>query len=385
MLTLTGCRTSFKTPLLSKNVALPQKVWLLGGDNLSPEQQEAFQKSSHLLIMIPGISSGDLEESCRFLGQVRAQGGQDLAVFYNWGGLDFTRSIASTTSTANAASGLIGLCRQFLGEASGNRTVDILAHSAGTIIVNKAAVQIRESYSPVRFRQVLFLGTPHDPEVNLDALKSVSDSVLNIFSDYDKINRNVSSNSGVLADLEGGAYRNLRMDTSLGGRRIRHYAFLKNNPENWVQYGGYLQTGQWPRPAAPPIEPVDSVELLHGVAIWIKSGSAGDNNLNDLHQLIKQSLAHPNPEVEYYSVILTGLLKASTFTPQLKSILDKQETPTYLRAEIYQALGNFEDGKQIHFLQRARKQDKECSEEIRDVLREFKLKRIRPVRERRVE
>ena len=35
--------------------------------------------------------------------------------------------------------------------------------------------------------------------------------------------------------------------------------------------------------------------------------------------------------------------------------------------EIYQAFGNFEDGAYVDFLRAARKQDRACDEEIRDV------------------
>jgi hypothetical protein len=97
-------------------------------------------------------------------------------------------------------------------------------------------------------------------------------------------------------------------------------------------------------------------------------------------QKLPEWLEHPDPDVKYYAVILAGLLKAQAHVPAMKALLAAAPTPAYLRKEIYQAFGNFEDGAYIDFLQSARKSDRACDEEIRDVLRALKRERIEAIR-----
>jgi hypothetical protein len=328
--------------------------------------------------MVPGVSSGDLGESRRFLDRIRMQGKYEVAAFYDWEPGDLSRKVVSPTAVRPAARRLIRLCETFQNRMNKGRPVDLLAHSAGTVVVNNAATTIAEAGSPVRFRHVLLLGTALKAEEPLQNLKAVSAGVLNVHSASDKVNRNINRRMGRLSALEGGSYRNLRMDRSLGGRIVRHHVFLSSNPENWRQYGTFLATGQWPTPnPALPVEdhPVDD---LHGLTLWV--GQQPDEADHSVREMLPNWLSHSDPEVVYYAVALAGILKAKSLGPTMKTLLADKRRPVYLRKEIYQALGNFEDGAYIDFLRSARKRDRACDEVIRDVLRALKRKRVESIR-----
>lgn len=115
-----------------------------------------------------------------------------MAVFLDWGHLDPTRKVVSPLATAKAAEDLAALCQLIDANSPSTVTFDLLAHSAGTVVANKAAIRAQEAGQSVHFRHILLLGTPHDPGVDLTALKAVSRAILNIHSAYDKINRNIS-------------------------------------------------------------------------------------------------------------------------------------------------------------------------------------------------
>jgi hypothetical protein len=283
--------------------------------------------------------------------------------------------MVAPTATEPAAARLVELCGS-LGPA--DVSVDILAHSAGTVVVNKAAQRIVASGSPARFRHVLLLGTALAAGEPLTELQQVATRVLNVHSAYDKVNRNINDRLGRLPALTGEAHRNLRMDHSLGGRLMRHYVFLAPNPENAVRYATYLRTGDGlspgPWPMADDVGPVG----LHRLVLRLKA-QPGDPH-REIRERLPEWLAHPDTEVRYYAVVLAGLLKVQDLAPALKDLLAAPESPAYLRKDIYQALGNLEDGRHVDFLRQARDRDPACDEEIRDVIRELKRKRIEPVR-----
>jgi hypothetical protein len=328
--------------------------------------------------MIPGISSGDLEESKRFLDRIRNHAGYKLAIFYDWEHLNPSRKVVSPTATLSAAKRLIKLCEVFQKEAGKVKQIDILAHSAGTVVVNKTAVTIASKRSSVRLRNVLLLGTALGADEHLDDLLSVSESVLNVHSAYDKINRNINDQIGELSELKGETHRNLRMDHTLGGRIMRHYVFLSYNPENWVQYGYYLRSGQWPEPRLLKNWNDYQLDDLHRLTLWVKEYP--DESPEGMKQLLPDLLSNNDKDVKYYGVILAGLLKMRTLAPAMKAILEDEQSPVYLRKDVYQALGNLEDGHHVYYLKRARKLDPPCGEEIRDVLRALKRKRVEPIR-----
>ena len=340
-------------------------------------------QAQHCLIMVPGISSGDLEEQSQFLAQVRLGSDADLAVFQHWGHTDLARRIASPLATAQAGSALATLCEQIWADGGRNATIDLLAHSAGTIVVNKAAMQLRQEASPVRFRHVLFLGTPHDPNVDLNALKRMSKAILNLHSAYDKINRNVSGDTGLLHALGNKPYWNRRMDMSLGGRRIRHDAFLEHTPENWSSYSHFLRSGEWPLPQAISVSSGRTPAALYRIARWIRSGHMMPAEQTAVFTLARKSLSHPEAEIRYYGALLMGLLGDADSCPLLKTALERSDAPLYLRREIYQALGSIARPQDLRYLQRARKTDPASGDVLRDVLRDWKRRRIRPVRENR--
>ncbi len=328
--------------------------------------------------MIPGVSSGDLDEGCRFLDQVRVQGEQDVAIFYNWEADTLARKVVSPAAVDPAASRLITLCETFQKGTGERKPIDILAHSAGSVVVNKAAVAIDQTGSPLRFRHVLLLGTALAADEPLHSLKKVSTSVLNLHSTYDKVNRNINNQLGRLSALGSGAYRNLRMDRSLGGRIIRHYVFLSSNPENWLQYGTYLGSGEWPQPD--PALPREDGQpgSLHGLTLWV--GEHPDKPHREVRAMLPKWLNHPDPQARYYAVALAGLLQERSLGPAMKTLLEDERTPVYLRKEIYQALGNLDDGTYVDFLRSSRNSDRACDEEIRDVLRTLKRERVEAVR-----
>ncbi len=357
-----------------------ERVYVLTGRPSSAPSFDVLARTKHCLVMIPGISSGELEEQSRFLGQLRLRNGADLAIFQDWGRLDPTRKIASATATAQAAENLAFLCKRIWGGNPQGVTIDILAHSAGTIIANKAAILLRQERFPGHFRHVLFLGTPHDTNVDLGALKELSRAVLNVCSGFDKINRDVSGELGWLQALDQPPYWNLRLDTSLGGRRIRHYAFLENTPENWLQYGFFLRSGDWPSPQALAGKTTQNPEALYRVAAWAKSTALSEAQQAEVLAFARECVSHGDIEVRYYGVALMGMVGDSSCRTQLKAILEQSDTPGYLRREIYQALGTIADPEDIRYLQRARKSDSTSGDVLRDVLRDYKINRIRPTR-----
>ena len=341
---------------------------------LTSDQTQILRRAASLLVMIPGVSSGDLDESGRFLDRVRIQGRQEAALFLDWDANKLARTVVAPAAVDPAARRLIAICETFRDGPADKTGVDILAHSAGTVVLNKAARAIVDTGSSVRFRHVLLLGTALDADEPLDSLKQVSAGVLNLHSAHDKVNRNVNDRLGRLSALEGGAYRNIPMDRSLGGRLIRHGVFLASNPENELQYGLYLGSGQWPEPAPWRAEDRLQPAALHALALWVRAHP--DVAHGEILARLPEWLRHPEPQVRYYAVVLAGLLQAKSLGPALKTLLADARTPVYLRKEIYQALGNFKDGAEVEFLRAARQTDRACGEELRDVLRALKRARV---------
>lgn len=359
--------------------AVHEHVWVITERPLTRQQIQILRNLDSLLIMIPGVSSGDLTESCQFLNQVRIQGGYEVAMFYDWEAGDLSRKVVSPTAVGSAARRLVKLYRTFQKEAGKEKSIDLLAHSAGTVVVNKTAKEIVNSGSSIRFRRILFLGTALGADEKLDALKTISGAVLNVHSAYDKVNRNINDRIGKLSALHGGNYRNHRMDHSLSGRIMRHYVFLSSNPENWLQYGHYLGTGEWLEGKSYIPDNDYRIGDLHKLALWIK---AHPNQPNDeLKGTLLRLLNHSDPKIRYYGLIIIGLLKTKSLTSDIKTLLEDKQMPVYVRKEVYQALGNFEDGHHVDFLRRARKLDPPCDEEIRDIVRKLKRKRVEPIRE----
>ncbi|MHC4885872.1 MAG: HEAT repeat domain-containing protein [Planctomycetota bacterium] len=226
----------------------------------------------------------------------------------------------------------------------------------------------------IRFGRTLLLGTPHDPAVDLEALKAMSKSVLNVRSAYDKINRNVSNELAELRALDGYPFWNQRMDKTLGGRLVRHYVFLEPTPENVVQYGTYLKRGRWPEAQRLDGKAVMDVEALHGFALWLqKHGILGTEELYK-HLALEALKAR---DTAYYGALLLGQIGGEGAREALKEVLEKEGTSVLVRREIYQALGNLADARDLRYLQRRRKQDEGAGDVLRDVLREWKQRRIR--------
>jgi hypothetical protein len=356
-----------------------ERVWLANQYPMSQKQIKTINRCNSLLIMIPGISSGNISESRQFLNHIRAAGHYKQAIFYDWKTGTLFRKTMLPSITQQAAERLIEICKIFQENKSDKeKTIDLIAHSAGTVIINKAAAEIMNTKSPVRFRNILFLGTPLYVNTSLDNLKSVSTIVLNVHSAFDKINRNINQQLGRLAELNSDHYKNLQIDYSISGRIIRHDVFLASNPENWINYSNYLSQGSWPEPIQVTVDKNFKVESLHRQTMWLKDHPAEQHKYS--LKLLQELLMHKDYKIKYYGVIITGILQRNKFAPTLKNILKDKAAPVYLRKEIYQALGNFEDGRQILFLKDLRKRDALCKEEIRDILRALKRKRIRPIR-----
>jgi hypothetical protein len=356
-----------------------ERVWLANQHSMSQKQIKTINRCNSLLIMIPGISSGNINESRQFLNHIRATGHYKQAILYDWKTGTLFRKTMLPSITRQAAERLIEICKIFQQNESGKKkTIDLIAHSAGTVIVNKAASEIVNIKSPIRFRNVLFLGTPLYLNTSLDNLKSVSTTVLNVHSAFDKINRNINQQLGVLTELDNEFYKNLQLDYSISGRIMRHSTFLASNPENWINYSNYLSQGSWPESIKTTVEENIKINNLNRQAMWLKEHPDEQDKYSN--ELLQKLLMHKNYEIKYYGVIITGILKRKQFAPTLKNILKDKKAPVYLRKEIYQALGNFEDGRQVLFLKDLRKRDSLCQEEIRDILRALKRKRIRPIR-----
>ena len=355
----------------------PAHTWIVTEDPLTPDQVEQLDSANSLLLMVPGISSGDLKESRIFLERIREEGGYELAVFYDWQADNPTRIVVSRTATEPAARHLVEFCAQYQRDKTG-RAIDVIAHSAGSVVLNKGAQEIVQGDLPLRFRHVLLLGTALDADESLDNLKVVSSSILNLHSAFDKVNHNINDRNGLLAELDGPPYSNLQKDYSLGGRMMRHYVFLASNPENRIGYSAYLTTGTWPAAEPPAAGTKASLIDLQRTAQWVRVHPEETNAITD--RQIRDLLKCPDPDRQYYGAIFVNLLGKRQFTDELRTMLSNEDTPAYVRKEIYQALGSFEDPDLVRFLRRAVRRDAECSEELRDIVRDLKRKRIRPSR-----
>lgn len=362
-----------------KNIVIPDRIWIVDDTPLTDKQIECLAGIGSLLIMVPGVSSGDFEDTCRFLEQVRVHSGHERAVLYDWQPGSLGRKVVSPSATEPAAERLISLCAIAQKEGKARADIDLLAHSAGTVVVNKAAIEIVEADAAVRFRHVLLLGTALDAAEPLAELKSVSRGVLNLHSAFDKINRNINDRLGLLPALDSDRYRNVRMDHSLSGRIMRHYVFLSRNPENRLQYGEYLARGTWPQAELLRNGEELRAYSLHRTAQWVKAHP--DGPYDRVRRLVVRSLKHSDEQVRYYGVIMAGLLGMKSQALSLKAMLDKDSTPVCIRKEVYQALGNLKDGQHVDFLRHARDRDPECGEVIRDALRSLKRQRIMPIRQ----
>ncbi len=326
--------------------------------------------------MVPGISNGEMKQQVIFLDQLRKKCGADIAIFLDWGRNDLGRKIALAQSTDRASDEMTDIChlvgkrRHIPGEA----IIDIIAHSAGTIITNKTAIRLHDS--GIRFRHVLFLGTPHDADADVSALMETSCSVLNVFSGNDKVNRTVSTDKGRIHAFTGESFRNLRMDTSLGGRKIRHYNFLENTPENLEQYAAVLATGSWP--LAVPVSEQTSLTPaeLYKAALWVRQVRVDKTERILVMRLIQNALKDSVPEIQTYGAIMAGLLADTVFRLRLMELLENKTSPGYLRREIYQALGSIGNPEDLRYLRRLRKSDPDSSDVLRDVMRDWKRKRI---------
>jgi hypothetical protein len=290
--------------------------------------------------------------------------------------------MAAAPATAAAAAALATLCRRLTAEGHAPR-FDILAHSAGTIVVNKAAGMLVEDEAAVRFGHVLFLGTPHDPAVDLGALERLSAAVLNLHSPFDKVNRSVSGAGGALTDLDGPPFWNQRLDTTLSGRPMRHYTFLEDTPETWLAYSDFLRAGRWPRPRPPAGETELTAASLYRVAAWAAMTKPTAADRKDLSRLARRALASTDAELATYGAILAGRSGDPSLRELLKARLDIPDVPVWLRWELYQALGHLGDGRDLRYLQAARKRDPAAAEVLRDILRDWHRRRIRPPRPQR--
>ena len=381
-LILSGCgmpNAPWKKPIAPAGPVSPDVTVCLEGT--APEQLRATLKpAGRWIVMIPGISSGDVAASCRLLQHLVNEEPASRGIFYDWGGGDPMRKVASPIATERAGGDVLALCSALPGPDGQRPIIDILAHSAGTIIANKAANRLAREGGTLRFRHVLFLGTPHDANVDLTALKAASDAIVNVHSNNDKINRTISDNMGRLNQLPGGPYRNVRMDTSLSGRIIRHYTFLTDTPENWHQYGTFLADGTWPEAGAIPSAPCSDVGRLHGAALSLQTQPPTEKSQTAGIHLALSCLESDNVQVKTYGAILAAILKDQTLLDPLKRELEKMECPPYLQNEILQAMGNMATPEMVRYLQRQRKTSPESAEVLRDVLRRLKQERIRPPR-----
>ncbi|MBF0198382.1 MAG: hypothetical protein HQL32_11755 [Planctomycetes bacterium] len=342
------------------------KIFLLSKEDLSNTQWEQIKNCDRLLLMIPGVSSGDLAQAKLFLENIRVRSNHTLACFYDWEKNDITRKIASPSSTKAAANRLFNFCNKMHNQET---KIDIIAHSAGTIVTNKTAQIIFEHKSAVRFNHVLLLGTALDSKESLAELRGVSSKILNIHSTNDKVNRNINDADGVLEALQTNDFQNMDMSYSLSGRTIRHYEFLSSHPENWVIYSRFLSNGK-------QIQTTHNSSLESDLASIHSFVQSKPKRTADSLNFIAQLINDDKHEKCFYGVVLCGILKVREHLERLKELL-KRDTPLYLRKEIYQAIGNFELGQEVPFLKNARKNDAECAEVLRDILRSLKRKRVR--------
>ncbi len=343
-------------------------------------QVRSLGRVGRLLILVPGVSSGDLDAQGRFLSHLRLRTRADVAVFHHWGQYDPARRMAAPLATAQAAGTLAAFCEAVSGSNGGDLRIDVVAHSAGTIVVNKMALHLDAGGSPLRLRHVLFLGTPHDPAVDLRMLRQRCDALLNLHSAHDKINRNVSGDAGALAGLSAPPYWNRAMDTSLGGRRMRHYAFLEDTPENRVQYSHFLRTGRWPEARPLPDNETLTAVGLHRHAMYLRTAEPVVPQAGAPLPLLQRCLTQSDPEIRYYGALLAGLAGDDAARPWVKAALEAPGQPDAVRRELYQALGAMENPDDLRYLQERRASDPAAGDVLRDVLRDWKRKRIRPAR-----
>lgn len=347
-----------------------ENVWIVGKEDLSAEQTRRISETSRLLVMIPGVSSGDTNAAGRFLDGIREKGGYELALFYDWETVNVGRKVVSQTATIPAARRLLSILAGSTNAVNPDRTIDTLAHSAGTVVANRMAIEATESGVALKLRHVLLLGTALSSDEPLTELKAATVRLVNLHSDNDKVNRNVNDREGLLESLDGGRYLNLRMDTTLSGRPMRHYEFLSDHPENRTPYAAFLSRGTWPEPR-PDLPPDCGLEELHRF-----TGGMATSTTSVDEAAIRSLIANPNPDIRYYGVILAGLCRAAGTVPELKGLLEDAGTSTAIRKEVYQTLGALRDPELAGFLREITDHNPESAETLRDVLRALKRERI---------
>ncbi len=362
----------FALPPARPLVADGQRVVLLTRRGLLPEAAPRVAMADAVLILVPGVEDLPVGHRTVLLEQIRQRADCELALYYDWGqGLG--RRIAFDAATDGAAHGLA----DWLAGPGRPPRVHVLAHSAGTVVVNKAARLLAawEAPATVRFDRVLFCGTPLRANEPLAALRARSASVLNCFSRLDKVSRNLNAAGGRLSAL--GEAGNAWLSRSLGGRLMRHDGFLANDPETWLRYGWYFRHGVLP-PARVNRPLRDRPSDWWSLAAAVVAGVPGSRVHAALaaERILRRGEA--GAEALYYAALLAGLARQDDLAEQLIALLARPGNPAYLRREIYRAITNLRDGRHIGFLRWARKRDPVARVVTRDCLRELKRLRVVP-------
>ncbi|MFW5860144.1 MAG: hypothetical protein ACOCYP_08975 [Planctomycetota bacterium] len=348
-----------------------QRVVLLTRRGLLPEAAPRVAMAEAVLVLVPGVEDLPVGHRTVLLEQIRQRADCELALYFDWG-----RGLGRRIVFDAATDGAAGALANWLAGPGRPPRVHVLAHSAGTVVVNKAArlLAARDAPPTVAFDRVLFVGTPLRADEPLAALRARSASVLNLYSQLDKVSRNLSAADGHLHAL--GDAGNVRLSRSLGGRLTRHDGFLANDPEMWLRYGWYFRHGTLP-PARVEQPLCDRPRAWWCLAAAVVAGVPGARVHAALaaERILRRDAA--SAEALYYAVLLAGLAQQDDLSAAMIDLLATPR-PAYLRHEIYRAITNMRDGRHIGFLRWARKRDPAARVVTRDCLRELKRLRVVP-------
>ena len=98
---------SQKGGMQGRSSCAAELVWVADQHPMSDKDVKRLSRCDSLLIMIPGITTGDMSKRCMFLNQIRTAGSYGQAVLYDWEAGTLSRKIMLPTATRRAAQRLL--------------------------------------------------------------------------------------------------------------------------------------------------------------------------------------------------------------------------------------------------------------------------------------
>lgn len=352
----------------------PADTVLLQDAALPASVIERLGREQRLLVMIPGVDSGILHRSIAWTEALRVEGGYGAAVFYDWLPASRGREVLNAVSTRIAGEQLAAALDQ-IAAGPGHPTVDVLAHSGGTVVLRKAMRALDAAASELHLRNVVFTGTPVSPDAVLDPTLERSAGLCNVVSSYDHVIRTLSDHVHGLPGLgDATPDWNLRMDRSLTGLVMRHMSYLADGPEMRLTWAALLRDGRLPRSERMPDLRVVTVAELDRHARWLRCNGVGD--LAEAAEVGRDQIGSADPDRACYGIMIAGLARDHLAWPEIDRLLRDPSTPAFVRREAIRYMANLRDGAYIPVLEWMADHDPDNAEAADDALRELKRARV---------